>query len=487
MTYNQSLSEYEKKKKQLIKELALKIKDNKKIRLGKSTSNLFRHRKSNNSTINVREFNNVINVDAKNLIAEVEGMTTYEELVKETLKHGVMPTVVPELKSITIGGALTGVGIESSSFKYGLVHETITEMEILLSDGSTAVCTADNKHKDLFFGFPNSYGTLGYALKLKVKLIPIKKYVKLTHLKFTNAKDYFNRLQQLCRQKDLFDTQKCQYSNLKVGDMDISGRTPPRKIPQHKCWGGVHFIDGTIFNEHELYITLGQFIDKTPFVSDYKYMNIYYRSIQKKNIDYLTISDYIWRWDPDWFWCSKHFGAQNMILRFLAGKWLLKSTSYWKIRAWNGKYKIAEKLGRILRAKKKESVVQDVEIPIENCEEFITFFHKEIGIKPIWVCPTQVYNPNVAYDLYEMDSSKLYINFGFWDIVKTTHKEGHYNQKIENKIRELQGKKSLYSTSFYTEKEFWDLYNKKNYDKLKIKYDSKNGLSNLYDKCVMRK
>jgi len=452
MTYNQRLAEYERKKRQLIKEFALKIKDNKKIRLGKSTSNLFRHRKRNNSTINVREFNNVINVDAKNLIAEVEGMTTYEELVKDTLKHGVMPTVVPELKSIPIGGALTGVGIESSSFKYGLVHETITETEILLSDGSTAICTADNKHKDLFFGFPNSYGTLGYALKLKVKLIPVKKYVKLTHLKFTNAKDYFNKLQQLCRQKDIFD-----------------------------------FVDGSIFNERELYITLGQFVDKAPFVSDYKYMNIYYRSIQKKNIDYLTISDYIWRWDSDWFWCSKHFGAQNMILRFLAGKWLLKSTSYWKIRAWNSKYKIGEKLGKILRSQKRESIVQDVEIPIENCEEFIAFFHKEIGIKPIWACPVQTYAPNVIYDLYEMDSSKLYINFGFWDMVKTMHKKGHYNQKVENKVSELQGKKSLYSTSFYTKKEFWDLYNKKSYDNLKRKYDSRHGLSDLYDKCVMSK
>ena len=182
MTYKQRISEYENKKKRLIEEFALKIKDKKKIRLGKSTSNLFRHRKGNTSTINVRDFNKVINVDAKNLIAEVEGMTTYEELVKQTLKHGVMPTVVPELKSITIGGALTGIGIESSSFKYGLVHETITETEILLSDGSTAICTADNKHKDLFFGFPNSYGTLGYALKLKIKLIHSFNAFPLFHL-----------------------------------------------------------------------------------------------------------------------------------------------------------------------------------------------------------------------------------------------------------------------------------------------------------------
>ncbi|MEA3515539.1 MAG: FAD-binding oxidoreductase [Nanoarchaeota archaeon] len=452
MRYKQRLAGYEKKKKQLIEEFALKIKDNKKVRLGKSTSNLFRHRKNNHSIINVREFNNVINIDAENLIAEVEGMITYEELVKETLKHGVMPTVVPELKSITLGGAVTGIGIESSSFKYGLVHETITEMEILLSDGSIAICTAENKHKDLFFGFPNSYGTLGYALKLKVRLIPVKKYVQITHLKFAGAKDYFNKLQQLCMQKDLFD-----------------------------------FIDGTIFNEHELYITLGKFVDKAPYVSNYKYLNIYYKSIQSKNTDYLTISDYIWRWDSDWFWCSKHFGAQNMILRFLAGKWLLKSTTYWKIRKWNSKYKIGEKLGKILRTQKSESVVQDIEVPIENCEEFVAFFHKEIGIKPIWVCPTHAYDTTVIYDLYDMDYSKLYINFGFWDMVKTTQKEGYYNQKVENKVRELQGKKSLYSTSFYTEKEFWDLYNKKSYDKLKRKYDSRYGLSNLYDKCVMRK
>ena len=86
-----------------------------------------------------------------------------------------------------------------------------------------------------------------------------------------------------------------------------------------------------------------------------------------------------------------------------------------------------------------------------------------------------------------MDASKLYINFGFWDIVKTKHKDGHYNKRIERKVRELKGKKSLYSTSFYTEKEFWGLYNKKEYNKLKAKYDPGRVLKNLYEKCVMRR
>ena len=96
--------------------------------------------------------------------------------------EGLMPTVVPELKSITIGGAVVGVGVESSSFRsvsiasgccrnrhcrYGFVHETILEMEVLLANGEVLICTPDNEHSDLFFAIPNSYGTFGYILRLK--------------------------------------------------------------------------------------------------------------------------------------------------------------------------------------------------------------------------------------------------------------------------------------------------------------------------------
>ena len=167
----------------------------------------------------------------------------------------------------------------------------------------------------------------------------------------------------------------------------------------------------------------------------------------------------------------------------MVGKWMLKSAVYWKIRAWNGKYEFAGKLGKLFGARKVESVIQDVEIPIENCTKFISFFHKEIGIKPVWICPVKTHK---NYDLYPMSLSKLYVNFGFWDVVKTKHADGHYNKMIEKKVKELGGKKSLYSTSFYSEKEFWELYNKKRYDQLKRKYDPKCVFKNLYEKCVIR-
>ena len=92
-------------------------------------------------------------------------MTTYEDLVDATLPHGLMPLVVPQLKTITLGGAVTGLGIESSSFRNGLPHESVLEMEILTGDGEVVAATPDGEHADLFHGFPNSYGTLGYALR----------------------------------------------------------------------------------------------------------------------------------------------------------------------------------------------------------------------------------------------------------------------------------------------------------------------------------
>ena len=98
------------------------------IVLQKTTSNLFRRREQTaRHKLDVRSFGSVLRVNPDRMIADVEGMTTYGTLVDETLRYGLLPAVVPQLKTITVGGAVSGLGIESSSFKYGLVHETVEE------------------------------------------------------------------------------------------------------------------------------------------------------------------------------------------------------------------------------------------------------------------------------------------------------------------------------------------------------------------------
>ena len=421
------------------------------LALEKSTSNLFRQRvQEPRHRLDVHHFNQVIHVDEKERYAEVEGMTTYEDLVRETLPFQLMPAVVPQLKSITIGGATAGIGIESSSFKYGFVHETILEIEILLPDGTVEIATKENEHKDLFFGFANSYGTLGYALKVKVRLVPFRKFVKLRHERFSDLETYFNALGRICQDRQ------------------------------------VDFVDGTLFDEHELYITTGEFVDQAEWLSDYTYRHIYYQSIPRRTVDYLTTHDYLWRWDTDWFWCSKHFLVQHPLVRWLWGRKHLNSTVYWKLRKMFNNSRIAQLVARVLGGR-QEAVIQDVEIPLEHAPAFARFFNIEIGIKPVWICPIAAYDPSVSYPLYPMNPRTLYVNFGFWDSVRTDHEEGYFNRKVEAKVRKLGGKKSLYSNSFYSHEEFWQLYDETAYRGLKARYDPTGRQKDLFEKCVLTK
>lgn len=410
------------------------------IALEKATSNLFRHRDGIRMGLDVRPFNRVLDVDRERMVVDVEGMTTFEKLVDATLPYGLLPTVVPQLKTITAGGAVSGLGIESSSFRYGLVHETVEEMEILLADGSIVVCSR-TLNPDLFFGFPNSYGTLGYVLRLKIRLIPAKPFIHLTHRRFTEPGPYFEHIARLAER-----------------------RTPD-------------YLDGTIFGPAEMYVTTGQVSDDAPYASDYTYMRIYYRSIRRKQDDWLTTRAYIWRWDTDWFWCSKHFYVQKPAVRLLA-KWGLNSRTYQRVM------RLAHRFTPASNA--TESVIQDVDIPVGNAAAFLEFLLAEIGITPVWMCPFRCYDPEVKYDLCPLDPKKLYINFGFWDVIPTTREQGHFNRKIERKARELGGTKGLYSTVCYDEETFWQIYNKSRYDELKRKYDPNGVFRDLYAKCVGR-
>jgi FAD/FMN-containing dehydrogenase len=422
------------------------------VHLGKDTSNLFRNRSdSGQGALNVRSFNKVLAVDPTGNHVEVEGMTPYSTLVRETLARGSMPCVVPQLRSITIGGAISGVGIESTSFRFGLVHESILEMDVLTGNGEVLTCAPDNEYSDLFFGMPNSYGTLGYVLRIRARTIPVKPFVKLEYIRHTEAGPFF----------------------------DYIGRS---------CGENFDFLDGVMFAPGEFFVVRGTFADEAPYTSDYTYDQIYYKAIREKETDYLTTHDYIWRWDTDWFWCSKNVGAQNGLLRTLFGRNRLNSVFYTRIMRWNARWGLTRRLNS-LRGVHTESVIQDVDIPIERACEFYEFFDREIGIRPVWVCPIGVGQERSEYPLYPMRHDQRYVNFGFWDVVRSPEPlaEGFYNKKVEQKVGELGGIKSLYSDVYYPREKFWQIYNQNAYRQLKEKYDAGQRLRDLYDKCVLNR
>lgn len=427
------------------------------MRLAKPTSNLFRARAKRDAPgLDTSGLTGVISVDPDSKTADVAGMCSYEDLVAATLPYGLSPLVVPQLKTITLGGAVTGLGIESASFRNGLPHESVLEMDILTGSGEVLTASPE-QHTDLFRAFPNSYGTLGYSVRLRIELETVKPFVSLQHIRFHTLADL-------------------------VAEMD--------RIVDTGGYNGqpVDYLDGVVFSADESYLCLGTQTTTPGPVSDYTGSDIYYRSIQHAagvKDDRLTIHDYLWRWDTDWFWCSRAFGAQNPTIRRLWPRRYRRSSVYWKLIGYDQKFNIADRIEARHGRPPRERVVQDVEVPIEGIEEFLSWFLDNVPIEPIWLCPLRLRDQG-GWPLYPLRAHHTYVNAGFWSSVPVGPSEGYTNRLIEGKISDLHGHKSLYSDSFYSREEFDELYGGETYRTVKKIYDPDSRLLDLYAKAVQR-
>ncbi len=438
------------------------------IRLAKKTSNLFRPREDGPRGLDVSGLDGVLSVDVDAHTADVQGMCTYEHLVEATLPRGLMPLVVPQLRTITLGGAVTGLGIESSSFRNGLPHESVLEMDILTGDGRIITASPDNEHRDLFTAFPNSYGSLGYAVRLRIELERINPYVALRHVRFDDLDSLAKTIATICETR-------------------VHDDEP------------VDFVDGVVFEPDEAYLTLGRWVDDVTESgllrpSDYTGQQVYYRSLRERTRDVLTASDYLWRWDTDWFWCSQAFGAQHPVVRRLwPTKWR-RSDVYHRIVGLENKYGVMARVDRRRGKPERERVVQDVEIPVERTADFLRWFADHVPMRPVWLCPLRLRELDDTsrsrdWPLYPLRPHQTYVNVGFWGMVDIApgRTDGDVNRMIEEAVAVHDGHKSLYSDAYYDEQTFAAMYGGSTYEVVKEKHDPGRRLTGLYDKAVGRR
>ena len=123
------------------------------------------------------------------------------------------------------------------------------ERDILTGDGSIVTATPTNENSELFFGFPNSYGTLGYSVRLKIELETVQPYVALRHIRFHDLAALQSTMNTIADERS-YDGERVDY------------------------------LDGVVFTADEAYLTVGRQTDEAGPVSDYTGMDIYYRSIQ---------------------------------------------------------------------------------------------------------------------------------------------------------------------------------------------------------------
>jgi FAD/FMN-containing dehydrogenase len=452
-----SPAEHQQKQAAALRQFKLLLDQGQGIAIKKNVKHIFKER-DKKPNLDLRHFNRVLSVDTGSNTAVVEGMTTFYNLVDATLPHQLMPQAVPELRSITVGGVIAGLGGQSSSFKFGLVHEMVTEFDLLTGRGDVLHCSPD-QHPDLFHMLPNSYGSLGYVLKCTIKLNPIKPYVRVQYDRFPSREAFFEAM----------------LAAVEAAEAD--------------------FVEGVSFRPGDYTLLAGSFADTLPPSATLlrPLRKPFFQTIQDPAVSqrYLTTRDYIWRWDPDAFWATDQknlFGdiLLNPLFRRTLGPTILRSDRLVRIGKIRNRLRKKGLASRLFMEKKRlEALIQDAAIPFDAAVEFDAWLAGELRIYPLWYCPVKTLAPAGTYPLYQ-PRSQFVVDFGFY--LSAELEDGmepyYHNRRIEEKLLEVGGFKCLYSDTFFSPEQFWSMYDRPAYEQVKAKYDPHNTYLDIYQKVI---
>jgi FAD/FMN-containing dehydrogenase len=421
------------------------------VRLGKRTiSNLFRYerRSAPARVVSLEDFTDVIGLDTEAATLEVEGLATFEKIVGHTLPKGFLPLVAPELKHITIGGATVGIGIESTCFRYGFVHDSLLEADVVLPNGEIVTCTGENEHADLFCALPNSYGTLGYILRAKIKLHSARPYTLLAIERFSDPAAYLEAMKQATERSD------------------------------------IDFVEGLFFEDRRFFLMTGHMTDEEPaFIDDILREHVFYKLVETRTDIHLRTEDYIFRYDPEWFWNIPDSSFYTFFRKYAPARY--RNSSFYT------KY-----VGRKERFRKwlpgakpptTEPLIQDWEVPWKNGAELIDFCLREVDLQGRPWAAVPIFTRQTP-TIYPIEANRLYFNLGCYCQVEKPEGKGdyYYTRIMDDKCFELGGIKMLYSSTLLDREEFDRRFNGDEYAELKRKYDAGGDAEWLYDKVAIR-
>ena len=388
--------------------------------------------------LDVKGLDRIISIDAQRRVCVAEPAVPFERIVSETLRHGLLPKVVPELKGITVGGAVAGCSVESMSYQYGGFHDSCLEYELVTSAGDVMVCSPE-QDPDVFHMIHGSYGTLAVLTRLTFELIPAKPYVAMRYRTLTSAATF-------------------------LAAMRTAAEDP-----------SVDFVDGIVHGPGRFVVCLGTFVDQAPYLSDYARSEIFYRSTTTRSEDYLTTQDYCFRYDADCHWMTRLVPPLEWRpIRRLLGRWLLGSTNL--IRG-------SRRLAPLLARKARPDVVCDVFVPSRRFEDFFAWYQSEFRFYPLWIVPYRAPRdyPWISSDQAARARDDLHIDCAIYG--RPNNEPGRdYSELLGNKVYELGGIKTLIGRNHYTPQRFWAIYNRPNWEAAKARLDPNRVLPDLYAK-----
>ncbi|KAK2056974.1 FAD binding domain-containing protein [Colletotrichum caudatum] len=400
--------------------------------------------------VDISALRRVLRVDAAAAVAVVEPGVPMDRLVDATLAVGLVPPVVMEFPGITVGGGFAGSAGESSSFRHGYFDETVRAVEMVLADGAV-VEASDAVNPDLFRGAAGALGTLGVVTRLSVRLVPARRYVKVSYHSYSTV--------------------------------------PEAAAAVRRETGLAHndYVEGFLFSRTSAAVVTGHLTDDLPDEARPQTFGRagdpwFYLHARKRTRngtptpDYVPLRDYLFRHDRGAFWMGelafKYFGLVpfNRLTR-RAADGLMRSRTLYKAGLGGG--------GRMTF----RYLVHDLALPYATVGDLVDYVADELDIWPLWLCPLRAFDSSSSSPPRPRPQPML--NVGVWGPGSNRiDRFVRQNRDLEARLAELGGRKVLYSHAYYTEKEFWDLYDRGSYARLRERYGAAS-LPTVYDKVAV--
>ena len=341
--------------------------------------------KKRGHVVDVSSLTNVLSVSSDVVVAE--GQVSMHSLCSQTLRHYRMPPVVPELSDFTCAGLVNGLGIQSSSHRYGLFPDSLISFEVVLGDGSIVFARRDDPEtSNLFFDLPGSYGTLGIVTAIALRLIPAGPYVRSTYRLFKSLSAFDAAL------KDAVD--QCH----------SEGSSDNKR--------GCTFVEGYVYSSQDYVLVESEFTVHPGGLllhnSNEPGAKWYHQHVQARGKlggeegfeDCLETLDYIFRLERGFWWFVEFTVGLKAFTETSFGRNLLDRAVEQQVKnlptginSWAGQSAneqwTADDMHRC-------NVHQDMGVRLGRAEEIIQYNQKNLGVYPLWVCPFIVFGPKGA-------------------------------------------------------------------------------------------
>jgi cytokinin dehydrogenase len=167
----------------------------------------------------------ILPVDRAASTVDVEAGVVWRDLVRHLTPDQLVPPVLTNNLSVTVGGTLSIAGIGVASFRYGTQGDNVRELDVVTGTGNLVTCDR-KRNADLFWGALSGLGQVGVITRARLDLRRFKPMTRTYYLLYRDLPTFLDDAKR-AMDGGRFDAVESWGSPCPQGLKPVAGRRQP--------------------------------------------------------------------------------------------------------------------------------------------------------------------------------------------------------------------------------------------------------------------